>query len=116
MVIFNGWPNWGEMNAETEVAELLERVRRQRDEVLRVQRAVAELRVTGASPGGEVRVTVSGGGELAEVTIDPAVFDRGDAVVLGELVRAAVNDGVHRLAEASRDRFAEVVAAAHQKP
>ena len=104
------------MNAETEVASALDRVRQQRDEVLRALRTLEDLRITGSSPAAEVRVIMSGHGELVEVTIDPAVFDRGDAAGLGDLVRTAVNDGLRRLAEASRAEFAPVVEAARQAP
>ena len=104
------------MNAETDVADVLDRVRQQRDEVLRALRTLAELRVAGSSPAAEVRVIMSGSGELVEVTIDPAVFDRADAAGLGELVRAAVNDGLHRLGEVSRAEFAPAVEAARQVP
>ena len=104
------------MNAETDVAILMDRVRRQRDEVLRAQQAVEALRVDGRSPCDEVVVTVCGTGELAAVRIDPDALAGADAHELGELVRVAVNDGLRRLAEASQARFAPVIAAARQAP
>lgn len=97
---------------EPEVAELLARVRRQRDEVLRVQRAVAALRVTGHSRDNEVTVTVQGTGRFTEISIDPETVRRYTARDLGDLVLEAVNDGLRKLSAASTARYAPIIEAA----
>ncbi|HWC80114.1 MAG TPA: YbaB/EbfC family nucleoid-associated protein [Pseudonocardiaceae bacterium] len=102
------------MNAETDAAELLDRVRAQREAVLLAQREVEALRVPGSSPYHEVTVTVLGTGEVAEVEFGPGVVESADAITLGSLVRSAVNDGVRQLKEASRQRFQEVLDASRQ--
>jgi DNA-binding YbaB/EbfC family protein len=97
-----------------DVAGLLEKVRQQTDQVQRIQRSVEAMRVTGTSRNGEVTVTVQGTGRFTAVDIDPETVRRYDARDLGDIVLEAVNDGLHKLAEASSARFAPVIeAAAH---
>lgn len=48
-------------------------------------------RVTGESGAGLVRVEMNGLGEVIQVTIDPLLFDKEDAELMEDLVRAAVN-------------------------
>lgn len=97
---------------EADVAGLLERVRRQADEVLRIQRGVEAMRITGTSRNGEVTVTVQGTGRFTEISIDPQIAHRATARDLGDIVLEAVNDGLRKLAEASTARFAPVIDAA----
>jgi hypothetical protein len=95
-----------------DVEGLLDRVRRQTDQVQRIQRSVAAMTVTGTSRNGEVTVTVQGTGRFTEVSIDPDTVRRYSARDLGDIVLEAVNDGLHKLAEASSARFAPVIEAA----
>ena len=95
-----------------DVAALLERVRGQRDEIERIQRGVAAMEVTGRSRHDVVRVTVRGSGQLSNVTIDPDALSDYDADELGEIVMEAVNDGLRKVAEASRAKFQPVIEAA----
>ncbi|MCK2238647.1 MULTISPECIES: YbaB/EbfC family nucleoid-associated protein [unclassified Crossiella] len=95
-----------------QVDDLLERVRRQQEEIERIQRNVESMLVQGRSQRDEVSVTVQGTGRLTEVTIDPRVLRQGDARALGEFVVEAVNDGLRKVAEASTARFAPVIESA----
>lgn len=101
-----------ESELSTDVAGLLEKVRRQTDQVHRIQRSVEAMRITGTSRNGEVTVTVQGNGRFTEISIDPETIRRYDARDLGDIVLEAVNDGLHKLAEASSARFAPVIEAA----
>jgi DNA-binding YbaB/EbfC family protein len=47
---------------------------------------------TGSAGNGAVTVSVNGKHEVQKVTIQPAVFQAGDAEKLQDLVQAAVND------------------------
>jgi DNA-binding protein YbaB len=96
----------------TDVAGLLDRVRKQTDQVQRIQRSVEAMRITGSSRNNEVTVTVQGNGRFTEVSIDPETMRRYNARDLGDIVLEAVNDGLHKLAEASSARFAPVIEAA----
>jgi nucleoid-associated protein EbfC len=97
-----------------DVNKLLERVRQQQEEIMRIQRGVEAMEVTGASRHNEVQVTVRGNGQVTNVTIDPDALSENDADQLGDIVKEAVNDGLRKVAEASSSRFRPVIEAASQ--
>ncbi|KAA2266473.1 YbaB/EbfC family nucleoid-associated protein [Solihabitans fulvus] len=99
-----------DINAD--VTGLLEQVRRQEEQVRRIQRSVETAEVKGASRGNEVTVTLRGTGRFTEISIDPEAIRRYDARNLGEIVLEAVNDGLQKLAAVSSARFAPVIEAA----
>lgn len=99
-----------DINAD--VAGLLDKVRQQTDQVQRIQRGIEAMLITGTSRNGEVTVSVRGTGRFTEINIDPETIRRYDARDLGDIVLEAVNDGLHKLAEASTARFAPVIEAA----
>ena len=93
----------------TDIDGLLEQVRQQQEDVARIQRSVEAMEVKGASRGNEVSVTLRGSGRFTEIAIDPEAQRRFDAENLGGLVLEAVNDGLTKLAEATRARFAPIL-------
>lgn len=64
-----------------------------------LQSELSSRTIEGAAGGGLVRVVADGRGTVRDVIIDPAVFGRGDAEFLGDLVLAAVADVQRRTAE-----------------
>lgn len=66
----------------------------------KMQREIAELKVEASSGGGMVTVTMSGSRELLGVKISPEVIESGDAEMLEDLVRAAVNEANRKVEEA----------------
>ena len=95
---------------------LLEQVRKQQEDVARIQRGVETMQVKGASRSNEVSVTLLGSGRFTEIAIDPEAQRRFNAHDLGEIVLEAVNDGLTKLAEATRARFAPIIDASSQPP
>lgn len=84
---------------------LLDQVRRQQEQVAAVQAGIEAMEVRGASRGDEVSVTLRGNGQFTDVTFHGDVLRRYGAQELGDIVLEAVNDGLARLAEATRARF-----------
>jgi DNA-binding YbaB/EbfC family protein len=64
-----------------------------------MQEALAKERVEGSAGGGMVKVTINGGYECLEVSIDANVVDKEDVGMLEDLVRAAINDAAARVEE-----------------
>ena len=95
---------------------LLEQVRKQQEDVARIQRGVETMQVKGASRSNEVSVTLLGSGRFTEIAIDPEAQRRFNAHDLGEIVLEAVNDGLTKLAEATRARFAPIIDASSSLP
>ena len=71
------------------------------------QERLAASSVTGQAGSGLVTVTLSGGGDLTDVTISPSLLSDGDAETLQDLIRAAHGEAKARLdmlqAELMRD-------------
>ena len=84
------------------MANLQRMAQQMQQEMLRVQAELEDATVDGSAGGGVVRATVTGKQELVSVTIDPSAVDPADVEMLQDLVVAAVNDALARLARAGR--------------
>ncbi len=80
-----------------DMGALLAQAMQMQQQIADVQAQLAAAHVTGSSGGGMVRATVTGGGELVGLEIDPSVVDPDDTETLADLVLAAVRDA-HRAA------------------
>ena len=73
--------------------------------LLEAQAEAAEQTVEGTAGGGKVKVTMTGGGEVTAVRIDPSVVDPADVALLEDLVLAALRDASARVAAAAEERL-----------
>ncbi|MFZ0324237.1 MAG: YbaB/EbfC family nucleoid-associated protein [Actinomycetes bacterium] len=71
---------------------LLAQAQQMQEQMASAQQELAQLTVQGRSGGGLVVATLSGLGELVDLTIDPSVVDPQDTETLAALVIAAVRD------------------------
>ena len=60
--------------------------------LLAAQEELAKAEVSGSAGGGLVHATVTGGGEVVGLRIDPSAIDPDDAEGLADLVLAAIRD------------------------
>jgi len=91
------------------VEELMAKVQAQQDRVFEIQRSVERLEITGMSgTNGEVTVKLKGTGRFTEVSIDPRVL-RYDADTVGALMVEAINDGLAKLAAATKRKFEPIM-------
>jgi len=63
------------------------------------QARAAEAEIIGRSGGGAVQITVTGGMQFVDVTIEPSAVDPDDISMLEDLVLAALNDAFDQLEE-----------------
>ncbi|WP_129666884.1 YbaB/EbfC family nucleoid-associated protein [Phytoactinopolyspora endophytica] len=75
-----------------DMGQLLQQAQRMQAELMSAQQDLADSEVTGSAGGGLVRATMTGGGELTGLQIDPSVVDPDDTETLSDLVVAAVRD------------------------
>jgi DNA-binding YbaB/EbfC family protein len=61
------------------------------------QARTAETEIIGRSGGGAVQITVTGGMQFLDVTIEPSAVDPEDISMLEDLVLAALNDAFDQL-------------------
>jgi DNA-binding YbaB/EbfC family protein len=92
-----------------QLGQLMQQAQRMQEDMKRAQEEIAKLEVTGSSGGGLVSVVMSGAHEVRRVQIDRKLF-ADDPEMAEDLVVAAINDAVNKVAEASKSRLGNVTA------
>jgi DNA-binding YbaB/EbfC family protein len=85
--------------------QLMQQAQKMQQQLAAAQAELAELEVTGSAGGGLVAATVSGGGELRAVTIDPKAVDLDDLETLQDLVVAAVRDATRNAGAVANEKL-----------
>jgi nucleoid-associated protein EbfC len=90
------------MANQPDINDLLKQAQKMQQQLMEAQAAASETVVEGASGGGVVKVTVTGGMDFRSVTIDPKAVDPDDVELLEDLVLAAIHDAVGKVNDLSR--------------
>ena len=90
------------------LAGLMQQAQKMQQEMQKAQEELAMLEVTGEAAGGLVKVTMTGKHAVRRLEIDPSLLD--DKEMLEDIVTAAVNDAVNRVATTTQDRMADMTA------
>ena len=85
------------------LAGLMQQAQKMQQEMQRAQEELAHLEVVGQSGGGMVKVTMTGKHAVRRVQVDPSLGE--DLEMLEDLVAAAINDAVNRVAESMQERM-----------
>jgi len=91
------------------LAGLMQQAQRMQEDMKRAQEEIAQMEVTGQAGGGLVSVLMSGRHEVRRVTIDRKLF-ADDPEMAEDLVAAAVNDAVNKIATLSQEKLGGVTA------
>jgi DNA-binding YbaB/EbfC family protein len=70
------------------------------------------MEASGEAGGGMVEVRMNGKPEVLQVSIDPALLQRGDAALLEDLVRAACNQALATLQQSTQQSMGSMMQAA----
>jgi nucleoid-associated protein EbfC len=87
-----------------QIGQLMQQAQQMQEKMKRAQEEIAQLEVTGSAGGGMVSVVMSGSHEVRRVNIDRSLF-ADDPEMAEDLVAAAVNDAVNKVAEASKEKM-----------
>jgi DNA-binding YbaB/EbfC family protein len=90
------------------LAGLMQQAQKMQQEMQKAQEEMANMIVTGEAAGGLVKVTMTGKHAVRRVEIDPSLL--ADHEMLEDVVTAAVNDAVNRVATTLQDRMSEMTA------
>ena len=71
---------------------LLQQAQNMQQQMAEAQQQLADTEITGNAGNGLVTATVTGGGELVNLAIDPKIVDPEDVDTLQDLVIAAIKD------------------------
>ena len=86
------------------LAGLMQQAQRMQEEMKRAQEEIAQAEITGEAGGGLARVVMSGRHEVRRISIDRAAIGD-DHEMMEDLVAAAVNDAVNKVAALTRERM-----------
>jgi hypothetical protein len=88
-----------------DMQQILQQAQQMQQQLMSAQQELADAEVTGSAGGGLVTATMSGGGELKSLTIDPKVVDPDDVETLADLVVAAVRDANSQVSELASQKM-----------
>ena len=91
------------------LAVFMQQAQKMQDNFKKVQQEIEGMEVTGQSGGGLVSIVMNGKREAKKINIDPSLLTD-DKDMLEDLVAAAINDAVHKVNKAKKERMAEVTA------
>ena len=97
------------------LAGLMQKAQQMQEDMQRAQEELAQQEVSGQSGGGLVSVVMSGRHEVRRVTIDRKMFAE-DAEMAEDLVAAAFNDAVNKVAALSQERMSGMAAGLNLPP
>jgi len=78
------------------VQQMMAQVQKMQKDMEVAQQELAEALVEASAGGGMVTVLLSGALELREIRIDPSAVDPEDVEILGDMIMAAVNEGLRK--------------------
>lgn len=87
-----------------QIGQLMQQAQRMQEDMKRAQEEIAQLEVTGSAGGGMVSVSMSGRHEVRRVQIDRKLM-ADDPEMTEDMIAAAVNDAVNKIAEASQQKL-----------
>lgn len=87
---------------------LMQQAQEMQEKFRQAQEELAKAEVQGEAGGGLVKVIMNGRREVLRLTIDGSLFREEDKEILEDLVAAAVNDAVHKVAKLKEEKMAEL--------
>ncbi|HWG65929.1 MAG TPA: YbaB/EbfC family nucleoid-associated protein [Rhodanobacteraceae bacterium] len=90
-----------------QIGQLMQQAQRMQEDLKRAQEEIAKLEVIGSAGGGMVEVTMTGRHEVRRVHIDRKMI-ADDPEMAEDMVVAAVNDAVNKVAEVSQQKLGNV--------
>lgn len=96
------------------LAGLMQQAQKMQEAMQKTQEELANLEMTGEAAGGLVKVTMNGKHAVKNVSIDASLLD--DVEMLEDVVTAAINDAVNRLAQGSKEKMGELAAGVNLPP
>jgi DNA-binding YbaB/EbfC family protein len=86
------------------IAGLMQQAQKMQQDMQKAQEELARMEVTGQSGGGMVEVVMNGKHAVRKIKIDPSLSD--DIEMLEDLIAAAVNDAVNKVASTTQEQMA----------
>lgn len=89
------------------LGNLMKQAQKMQADMQKAQEEIKQIEVEGQSGGGMVKVLMQGTHEVKRVSIDDSLVGD-DKDMLEDLIAAALNDAVHKLEQATKDKYAGI--------
>lgn len=86
------------------LAQLMQQAQQIQENVKKAQEELAAMEINGESGGGLVKIVMNGKREALRITIDDSLL-REDRDMLEDLLAAAINDAVHKVAKIKQEKM-----------
>jgi DNA-binding YbaB/EbfC family protein len=97
------------------IGNLMRQAQQMQETMQKAQAELADLTVTGESGAGMVRLVLNGRHEATSIKIEPKLLTE-DKDMLEDLVVAAINDAVHKLAARTQEKYAGLMSGMNLPP
>lgn len=97
------------------IGNLMRQAQQMQESMKKAQEELASLEVVGESGAGMVKVTLNGRHEAKRVSIEPKLLSE-DKEMLEDLLAAAVNDAVHKIAARSQEKYSGLMSGLNLPP
>ena len=97
------------------LGNIMKQAQKMQEDMQKAQADLANLEVTGEAGGGMVKVIMKGTHEINRVNIDSTLMGD-DKEMLEDLIAAACNDAVHKVAKQNKDSMADMTAGLNLPP
>jgi hypothetical protein len=91
------------------IENLMKQAQKIQQDMQKAQEDIAKLEVTGQAGGNMVSVVMNGKHEVRRVSIDDSLLGE-DRDMLEDMIAAAVNDAVHKVAQMSQEKLSGMTA------
>jgi len=91
------------------LGNIMQQAQKMQEDFKKAQDELANMQVMGESGGGLVTILMTGKREARKVTIDPSLLGD-DKDMLEDLVAAAINDAVNKVAKMKKEKMADITA------
>ncbi|TAL53920.1 MAG: YbaB/EbfC family nucleoid-associated protein [Methylovulum sp.] len=91
------------------LGNLMQQAQKMQEDLKKIQEEIAALEVQGESGGGLVTIVMTGKREARKVTIDDSLVGE-DKDMLEDLVAAAINDAVNKVAKMKKEKMSALTA------
>jgi DNA-binding YbaB/EbfC family protein len=89
------------------LGNIMQQAQKMQEDMQKAQEELGNLEVQGESGGGMVTILMTGKREVRKVSIDDSLVGN-DKDMLEDLVAAAINDAVHKVAKLKKEKMADL--------
>jgi len=91
------------------LGNIMQQAQKMQEDIKKAQEEIASMQVMGEAGGGLVTILMTGKREARKVTIDPSLLGD-DKDMLEDLVAAAINDAVNKVAKMKKEKMGDITA------